>query len=119
MRHIIYAVGTFLFSTLVAIGFCITTVQAVEKTEAQKQKEAMAEMQRRLNAEVMEKPFSVEAEEKIDAYVKEAMAKDLQPEVKKAPQFWRPGYTCRDIYHHGWNHYRNCRYYHRYYGRYW
>ncbi len=76
-------------------------------------------MQRQLNAEVMEKPFSVEDEAKIDAYVKEAMAKDLKPEVNKAPSYWRPGYTCRDIYGHGWRTYRNCRYYRRYHGHYW
>tara|TARA_Y100001001_G_scaffold113028_1_gene110702 strand:+ start:1505 stop:1864 length:360 start_codon:yes stop_codon:yes gene_type:complete len=109
----------FALCMVTAIGYGMTALQAAEKTEAQKQKEAMAEMQRRLNAEVMERPFSVEAEEKIDAYIKNAMAKDLKPEVRKAPDFWRPGYTCRDIYHHGWNYYRNCRYYRSYYGRYW
>lgn len=119
MNHTFFFINTYLLSAVVAIGFCITAVQANEDTEAQKRKEAMAEMQRRLNAEVMEKPFSVEAEGKIDAYIKEAMAKDLKPAVKEAPSFWRPGYTCRDIYHHGWNYYRNCRYYHRYHGRYW
>lgn len=79
----------------------------------------MREIQRALNKEVLEKPFSVEAEEKIDAYVKEAMKKDLKPEVTRAPDYWRPGYTCADIYGYGWRAYRNCRYYHRYYGRYW
>lgn len=93
MRQILHSIGTPLLTTVIAIGFCITTAHAEEKTEAQSQKEAMAEMQRQLNAGVMEKPFSVEAEGKIDAYVKEAMAKDLKPEVRKAPEFWRPGYT--------------------------
>lgn len=83
------------------------------------EEDEMASMQRRLNAEVMEKPFSVEDEKKIDAYIKDAMKKDLKPPVTKAPNFWKPGYTCASIYHHGWNHYRSCRYYRRYYGRYW
>ena len=82
------------------------------------EEDEMAEMQKRLNAEVMEKPFSVEEEKKIDSYIKEAMKKDLKP-ATKVPSFWRPGYTCASIYHYGWNHYRSCRYYRHYYGRYW
>ncbi len=81
--------------------------------------EELAEMQRKLNAEVMEKPFSVEDEAKIDSYIKDAMKKDLKPEVSKAPSYWRPGYTCANIYSYGWRAYRNCRYYRRYYGYYW
>ncbi len=81
--------------------------------------EEMAAMQRQLNAEVMEKPFSAADEAKVNAFMKDAMAKDLKPEVRKAPNYWRPGYTCANIYSHGWSTYRNCRYYHRYYGRYW
>ncbi len=83
------------------------------------EEDEMAAMQRRLNTEVMEKPFSVADEKKIDAYIKDAMKKDLKPPVTKAPNFWRPGYTCASIYHRGWNHYRSCRYYRHYYGRYW
>jgi len=79
----------------------------------------MAEMQKKLNAEVLEKPFSVADEAKIDAFIKDAMKKDLKPEVKKAPDYWQPGYTCANIYSYGWRAYRNCRYYRRYYGRYW
>lgn len=83
------------------------------------EEEEMAAMQRQLNAEVMEKPFSAADEAKVSAYMKDAMAKDLKPEVRKAPSYWRPGYTCANIYSYGWSTYRNCRYYHRYYGRYW
>jgi hypothetical protein len=113
-------------------GFYISAVLAVsvlsnpmlsadEKSDAEKQKQkaAIAEMQQRLNAQVMEKPFSVEDEKKIDEYVKDALAKDLKPEIQSAPEFWKPGNTCADIYNYGWNYYSNCRYYHRYYGRYW
>lgn len=79
----------------------------------------MAAYQAQLNAQVMEKPFSVEDEAKIDAFVKSAMEKDLKPDVSSKPASWRPGYTCADIYRVSWSAYRNCRYYHRYYGRYW
>ncbi|MET1254508.1 hypothetical protein [Aliikangiella maris] len=98
-----------LFATMTAFS----TVNAADN-----QQDEMAEMQKRLNAEVMEKPFSVADEKKIDDYIKSSMKKDLQPE-KKAPDFWRPGYSCADIYHYGWNYYRSCRYYRHYYGRYW
>lgn len=81
-------------------------------------KEDMAEMQKRLNAEVMEKPFSVEDEEKIDAYIKDAMQKDLKP-IQKAPNYWKKGFTCADIYSYGWDTYQSCRYHRSYYGRYW
>ena len=83
------------------------------------QDDEISKMQKALNAQVMEKPFSVEDEAKIDAYVREAAKNNLKPEVTTAPSYWRPGYTCADIYHRGWRHYRNCRYYRYYYGRYW
>ena len=104
-----FAAQCFLSFTLL---FAIAHVSA--QTEAE-----LAAMQKQLNAQVMEKPFSVEDEAKIDAYIKSSMEKDLKPEVTKAPSYWKPGYTCADIYSYGWNSYRNCRYYHRYYGTYW
>jgi len=85
---------------------------------AETEEEAMAAMQSKLNAEVMEKPFSVEDEKKIDSYIKDAMSKDLKP-PQKAPSYWQPGYTCADIYGYGWSAYQNCRYYRHYYGHYW
>lgn len=78
----------------------------------------MAEMQKRLNAQVMEKPFTVEDAAKVDAYVEEAMKKGLKPR-QTAPENWRPGYTCRDLWRYSYYDYRDCVYYHRYYGRYW
>jgi hypothetical protein len=102
--------GSFLAILLLPLFFS-TALYASEEDE-------LAEMQRKLNAEVMEKPFSVAEEKKIDAYIKDAMKKDLKP-VAKAPKFWKPGYTCASIYRYGWSHYRSCRYYHRYHGRYW
>jgi Ni/Co efflux regulator RcnB len=79
-----------------------------------------AEMQRQLNAETMQKPFAVEDATKVDAYVTEAMKKNLQPR-QAAPSYWQPGYTCDSYYRNHYNYidYRDCIYYHRYYGRYW
>lgn len=78
--------------------------------------EDRAEMQKKLNQGVMEQPFSVEDTAKIDAYIKDAMQKDLKPQ-QKPPRSWRPGYTCANL--HDYYEYRNCLYYYRYYGRYW
>jgi len=103
-------IGFFIFSFTISFVFSNPLLASDE--------DEMAEMQRRLNAEVMEKPFSVADEKKIDSYIKDAMKKDLQPPAK-APSFWKPGYTCASIYRYGWNHYRSCRYYRHYYGRYW
>ncbi|MBV1908169.1 MAG: hypothetical protein KUG78_02550 [Kangiellaceae bacterium] len=99
------------FFLIAALGISTLAIASEEDDE-------MAAMQRQLNAEVMEKPFSVADEKKIDAFIQEAMKKDLKP-AAKAPTFWKPGYTCASIYHRGWNHYRSCRYYRRYHGRYW
>lgn len=96
---------------VLSVGFCSVAL-ADEAAD-------MAAYQAQLNAQVMEKPFSVEDEAKIDAFVKSAMEKDLKPDVSAKPATWRPGYTCANIYGVSWAAYRNCRYYHRYYGRYW
>ena len=109
--------STFFRSTLAAI-YVLFSMQISNTAFAQTAKE-LADMQKKLNVEVLEKPFSVADEAKVDAYIKDAMAKNLKPEVSKAPSYWRPGYSCADIYHYGWNGYRNCRYYHSYYGHYW
>ena len=78
----------------------------------------MEKMQQQLNEQVMAAPFSVEDQARIDAYVKNAMEKDLKP-VAKPPAYWRRGYTCDSIRGYGWRAYGDCYYYHRYYGRYW
>ncbi len=83
--------------------------------------EDMAEMQRQLNAEVMAQPFDPGDAAKVDAYIKEAMKKNIKPPQKSAPSWWKRGYTCDYIRRYRYNYrlWRNCRYYHRYYGRYW
>ena len=76
-------------------------------------------MQQQLNEQVMAAPFSVEDQARIDAYVKNAMEKDLKP-VPNPPPYWRRGYTCDSIRGYGWRAYGDCYYYYyRYYGRYW
>lgn len=82
--------------------------------------ETAAEMQQRLNAEAMNKSFEVEDVSKIDSYINDAMKKNLQPR-KNPPANWQPGYTCDGYYgmYHNYYDYRDCLYYHRYYGRFW
>ena len=80
----------------------------------------MAEMQKKLNQETLDKPFAVEDVAKIDTYINDAMKKDLKPK-QTPPSGWQPGYTCDSYYTGRYNYYayRDCQYYHHYYGRYW
>jgi len=102
----------------VATVLAMTQVLALPVAFAGEDEDAMAEMQKRLNEQVMEKPFSVEEKAKIDAYIEDAMKKDLKP-PGQPPATWRQGYTCSDLRASSYYDYRNCLYYHRYYGRYW
>jgi len=79
--------------------------------------EEMARMQRKLNQEVMDKPFFAEDQAKVDAYIKEATKSNIKPLEYTGPN-WRPGYTCHDMLRYSWLEYRNCSYYYHYYGRY-
>ena len=94
------------------LGINLVALPMVSAGEA----EDLAEMQKKLNAEVMDKPFSVEDSAKIDAYIKDAMKKDLKPR-ERPPARWKRGGTCADL--HVYNEYRDCLYYYRYHGRYW
>lgn len=80
----------------------------------------IAEMQKQLNQETLDKPFAVEDAAKIDSYINDAMKKDLKPK-QTAPNGWQAGNTCDAYYTGRYNYdaYRDCQYYHRYYGRYW
>lgn len=77
----------------------------------------MAEMQKKLNAETFDQPFLAEEPEKVEAYINDAMKKQLKP-LEYQGTHWRRGYTCHDLLRYSWREYRDCRYYHRYYGRY-
>ena len=73
--------------------------------------------QKLLNQEVMAQPFHAEEPEKVDAYIKESMEKNIKP-LEYTGDHWQRGYTCHDMLRYSWYEYRNCMYYHRYYGHY-
>ena len=99
-------------------GFLITFFLFFTNTAfAESEEEEMARMQKQLNQNVMEKPFLAEEPEKVDAYIKDSLEKNLIPPAYTGTH-WRPGYTCRSLLRYSWREYRNCRYYHRYHGRY-
>jgi hypothetical protein len=77
----------------------------------------MARMQQQLNQETMAKEFFAEEPEKVEAFIKDAMKKNIKPLEYKGSH-WRRGYTCRNLLAFSWREYRDCRHYHRYYGRY-
>ncbi len=79
--------------------------------------EDMAEMQKKLNAEMADLPFLAEQPEKVEAYIKDSLKNNVVPPPYRGT-YWRPGYTCHNLLRYNWREYRNCRYYHRYYGRY-
>ena len=81
------------------------------------QDDEMAQMQRQLNKEVMERPFLAEEPEKVEAYIQEASKKHIKP-LEYTGKHWQAGYTCHDLLRYSWHEYRNCSYYHHYYGRY-
>lgn len=77
----------------------------------------MSATQKKYNAEIMKQEFFAEQPEKVEAYIREAMKKELKPKEYMGI-YWRRGYTCRDLLRHSWIEYRDCRYYHRYHGHY-
>jgi len=77
----------------------------------------MAEMQKKLNAESAALPFLAEQPAKVEAYIEDSLKKKVVPPPYNGT-YWRPGYTCHNLLRYSWLEYRNCRYYHRYYGRY-
>lgn len=94
-------------------GLLLCLLQPVFASEA----DDMATMQKKLNAETFEHPFLAEQPEKVEAYIKEAMKKELKP-AEYTGIHWRRGYTCHDLLRYSWLEYRDCRYYHHYYGHY-
>lgn len=113
MRSLYHVVLSASISLIVASSMVLSTEPLWAGEE-----EDLAEMQRQLNADVMAQPFDPADVARVDAYIEQAMKDNLKPETQR-PDWWQPGYTCRDAYRYGYRHYRNCRYYHRYYGRYW
>lgn len=99
------------------LSLLITTLLIIHLPTFAAEEDDMTAMQKRLNVEVLEKPFLAEQPEKVEAYIKEAMEKDLKP-LEYTGIYWRRGYTCRDLLRHSWREYRDCRYYYRRHGRY-
>lgn len=84
---------------------------------------AREEMQRKLNAEVMATPFNPGDIKKAEAWAEDAKKQGVAPQPQP-PSYWQPGWTCASLigyraYYYSYSDYRNCVYYHRYYGRYW
>jgi hypothetical protein len=80
--------------------------------------ENISDLQKQLNDEVMQKSFSVENEANLNAYIEEATRKGQPPRTEPS-KYWRKGYTCADLRRYSWTDYRDCSYYHHYYGYYW
>ncbi len=80
------------------------------------EKEDMEAMQKALNQKTMERPFNPGDKAAVDAYVEESLRNGVIPRDRR-PDGWAPGYTCDNLRYSLYQ-YRDCRYYHRYYGRY-
>jgi hypothetical protein len=92
-------------------------IYALAESWAEDKKQTLQEMQQRLNQEVISQPFSVADEAKVKSYIEDATRRGLVPSAQPGPH-WRPGYTCQDLTPYSWQEYRDCRYYHWYYGYY-
>lgn len=106
-----------LFSIATAVFFFTHISLPAYAQQDESEEDELAKMQEKLNAEVMSKPFLAEKPEEVDAYIKSMLEKNVKPPEYKGT-YWRQGYTCRDLLRYNWTQYRNCRYYYRYYGRY-
>ncbi|WP_404842457.1 MULTISPECIES: hypothetical protein [unclassified Colwellia] len=84
---------------------------------ASEEDDALAKAQADMNAEVFSKPFLAERPEEVNSYIKSMLEKNIKP-PEYSGNYWRRGYTCRDLLRHNWTQYRNCQYYYRYHGRY-
>lgn len=78
----------------------------------------MAEMQRKLNQQVMERPFAFRNEQDVERYIEKTLKSGKAPDVRPG-KHWRRGYTCADLRIHSLHEYANCLAYYRYYGKYW
>lgn len=103
---------TYLKSLIVFSGILFSTLAVADDED-----DALAKAQAQMNAEVMSKPFLAEKPEEVDKYIESMLKQNIKP-AEYQGQYWRPGYTCRDLLRYNWTEYRNCRYYYRYHGRY-
>lgn len=102
-----------ILTSFVCLLMGITLPVLADKSED----DALARAQAQMNAEVLSKPFLAEKPKEVDAYIKSMLEKKTVP-TEYQGTYWRAGYTCRDLLRYNWTQYRNCKYYHRYHGRY-
>jgi len=113
LKH--YIVNIMKYSVFV-FTFIFTLVFAANLS-ATEEDDALAKAQAQMNAEVLSKPFLAERPKEVDAYIKSMLEKKVKPPEYHG-NYWRRGYTCRDLLRYNWTQYRNCQYYYRYHGRY-
>lgn len=78
-------------------------------------------MQRALNERTMAAAFNPGDVAKAQTWAEQARRVNVAP-VTAPPAYWNPGWTCANLTAYPgyiYNDYRNCIYYHHYYGRYW
>jgi len=97
--------------------YCLLLGISLSTFADESQDDALAKAQAQMNAEVFSKPFLAEKPEEVDAYIKSMLEKKVVPPEYQG-SYWQAGYTCHDLLRYSWSQYRNCKYYHRYHGRY-
>lgn len=114
-----YGKRIFLLSNYILnkVTYSVLFISLSISTFASEEDDALAKAQAQMNAEVLSKPFLAERPKEVDSYIKSMLEKNVKP-PEYSGSYWRPGYTCRDLLRYNWTQYRNCRYYHRYHGRY-
>lgn len=81
------------------------------------EKEDMETIQKQLNKNVLEKPFSPGDAAALDAYLQQAIKNNTPPPQTQPPVGWQPGWTCNNLMYSFYQ-YRNCLHYYQYYGYY-
>jgi hypothetical protein len=101
--------------------FVLVALLTTHAMAAGKDDKAREDMQKQLNNQVMSAPFNAGDIDKAEEYAAGAKAKNIQP-VARPPTYWAPGWTCANLTtyaYYNYGDYRNCVYYHHYYGYYW
>jgi len=81
------------------------------------EKEEMEAIQKQLNKNVLEKPFSPGDAAALDTYLQQAIKNNTPPPQTQPPSGWQPGWTCNNLMYSFYQ-YRNCLHYYQYYGYY-
>ena len=100
---------------------CFAALFAMNAMAAGSDDKAREAMQRQLNNQVMSAPFNAGDIDKAEEYAAGAKKQNIQP-VARPPAYWAPGWTCANLTtyaYYNYGDYRNCVYYHHYYGSYW